>query len=149
MKYKIQENTHLEAWDILENNESANGTLVATFFDKTKGFSYWKKLVRDELKNEFKEDDFEKHPIWEVVYDQKDYLGTHHAYETFRDAVVGMLGIRYDCQVLLYVGKGILIHGCFCGDEKIIIKIKNVNGGDYNGTVYREVKKECGELTTQ
>lgn len=145
MKYKIQENTHLESWDILENDGSADGTLVATFFDKVKGFSYWKSQVRDELKDVFKEEDFEKHPIWEVGYKREDHQGLFGAYENFRNAVVDMLGIRYDCHVLLHVGNGVLIHGCFCGDEKIIIKMKNVNNGDYNGTVYREVKKECGE----
>lgn len=141
MKYRIQENTHLEGWDILENDGSADGTLVATFFDKVKGFNYWKDLVRYELKDEFKEEDFEKHPVWEVVYKREYHQGIFGAYESFRDAVVSMLGVRYDCQVILYAGHGLVIHGCFCGDEKIIIKMKNLNNGDYNGTVYQEVKE--------
>lgn len=140
MKYRIQENTHLKGWDILENNESADGTLVATFFNKIKGFNYWKDLVRHEVKDAFREEDFEKHPIWEVVYKREDHQGIFGAYENFRDAVVSMLGVRYDCQVILHASHGLVIHGCFCGGEKIIIKMKKLNNGDYNGTVYREVK---------
>jgi hypothetical protein len=150
MKYDIRENTHLESWDILENNESADGTLVATFFDKARGFNYWKNLVGNEINNEFKEDDFEKHPIWEVGYEKKDYLGLFHAYEIFRDAVIDMIGLRYDCQFLLRADNHVLIYGCFCEGKKIIIKVvMNGNGRRYNCTVYREVKKECGESMTR